>query len=99
RVRPSWINGGLETARQGGAGIAAMLAVAAGVCQHVWCIRTVWEATYAAQERAKCSGAPGSSSAIVPSGGSNRIGGDMQWRVTYGGHSAYNSNDHYESAQ
>jgi len=90
RLRPSWINGGLETPGQGGAVIAAMLAVAAGLCTHVLCIRTVWEATYAAQERAKFSGAPGSSSAIVPTGGSNRIGGDMQWRVTYGASSAAN---------
>ena len=80
RVRPSWINGGLETPGQGGAVIAAMLAVAGGLCKHVLCFRTVWEATYAAEQRAKFSGAPGSSSAIVPAAGSNRIGGDMQWR-------------------
>ena len=45
-----------------------MLAVAGGLCKHVLCIRTVWEATYAAEQRAKFSGAPGSSSAIVPQG-------------------------------
>ncbi|HEY3671470.1 MAG TPA: zinc ribbon domain-containing protein [Acidimicrobiia bacterium] len=90
RVRPSWINGGLETPGQGGAVIAAMLAVAGGLCKHVLCIRTVWEATYAAEQRAKFSGAPGSSSAIVPAAGSNRIGGDMQWRVPYGASSAAN---------
>ena len=70
--------------------IAAMLAVAAGLCKHVLCIRTVWEATYAAKQRAKFSGAPGSSSAIVPTGGSNRMGGDMQWRVPFGASSAAN---------
>ncbi len=90
RVRPSWINGGLETPGQGGAVIAAMLAVAGGLCKHVLCIRTVWEATYAAEQRAKFSGAPGSSSAIVPAAGTNRIGGDMQWRVPYGASSAAN---------
>ena len=89
RVRPSWINGGLETPGQGGAVIAAMLAVAGGLCKHVLCIRTVWEATYAAEQRAKFSGAPGSSSAIVPTGGA-RIGGDMQWRVPFGASSAAN---------
>jgi acetyl-CoA acetyltransferase/uncharacterized OB-fold protein len=89
RVRPSWINGGLETPGQGGAVIAAMLAVAGGLCKHVLCIRTVWEATYAAEQRAKFSGAPGSSSAIVPVGGA-RIGGDMQWRVPFGASSAAN---------
>jgi acetyl-CoA acetyltransferase/uncharacterized OB-fold protein len=89
RVRPSWINGGLETPGQGGAVIAAMLAVAGGLCKHVLCFRTVWEATFAAKQRAAMSGAPGSSSAIVPMGG-NRIGGDMAWRVTYGASSAAN---------
>ena len=58
RVRPSWINGGLETPGQGGAVIAAMLAVAGGLCKHVLCFRTVWEATYAAKQRAATSGAP-----------------------------------------
>ena len=53
------------------------------------CIRTVWEATYAAEQRAKFSGAPGSASAIVPEGGA-RIGGDMQWRVPFGASSAAN---------
>jgi acetyl-CoA acetyltransferase/uncharacterized OB-fold protein len=89
RVRPSWINGGLETPGQGGAVIAAMLAVAGGLCNHVLCFRTVWEATFAAKQRAAMSGAPGSSSAIVPMGG-NLIGGDMAWRVTYGASSAAN---------
>jgi acetyl-CoA acetyltransferase/uncharacterized OB-fold protein len=89
RVRPSWINGGLETPGQGGAVIAAMLAVAGGLCKHVLCFRTVWEATFAAKQRAAMSGAPGSASAIVPMG-SNRIGGDMQWRVPFGASSAAN---------
>lgn len=89
RVRPSWINGGMELPGQGGAVIAAMLAVAGGLCNHVLCFRTVWEATYAAKQRAAMSGAPGSASAIVPMG-TNRVGGDMQWRLTYGASSAAN---------
>ena len=80
RLRPSWINGGIELPGQAGSVIAAMLAVAGGLCNHVLCFRTVWEATYAAQQRAAMSGAPGSTSAIVPQG-SHRIGGDMQWRL------------------
>jgi acetyl-CoA acetyltransferase/uncharacterized OB-fold protein len=89
RVRPSWINGGMELPGQGGAVIAAMLAVAGGLCNHVLCFRTVWEATYAARQRAAMSDAPGSASAIVPMG-SSRVGGDMQWRLTYGASSAAN---------
>ena len=48
RLRPSWINSGLELPGQAGSVIAAMLAVAGGLCNHVLCFRTVWEATYAA---------------------------------------------------
>jgi acetyl-CoA acetyltransferase len=46
RLRPTWFNGGMELPGQGGSVIAAMLAVAAGLCRHVLVFRTVWEATY-----------------------------------------------------
>jgi len=46
RLRPTWFNGGGELPGQGGSVVAAMLAVAAGLCRHVLCFRTVWEATY-----------------------------------------------------
>ena len=48
RLHPTWINGGSELPGQGGAVIAAMLAVASGLCRHVLCFRTVWESTFAA---------------------------------------------------
>jgi acetyl-CoA acetyltransferase/uncharacterized OB-fold protein len=48
RLRPTWFNGGGEIPGPGGAVIAAMLAVAGGLCRHVLCFRTVWESTYAA---------------------------------------------------
>ncbi len=48
RIRPTWFNGGMEVPGPGGAVIAAVLAVAAGLCRHVLCFRTVWESTYAA---------------------------------------------------
>lgn len=48
RIHPTWINGGMDLPGQGGAIIAAMMAVAAGLCRHVLCFRTVWESTYAA---------------------------------------------------
>jgi acetyl-CoA acetyltransferase len=51
-IRPSWYNGGSETFGPGGAVIAAMLAVASGLARHVLCFRTVWQATFAAQQRA-----------------------------------------------
>ncbi len=47
RLHPTWINGGMEIPGQGGALVAAMLAVASGLCRHVLCFRTVWESTFA----------------------------------------------------
>jgi acetyl-CoA acetyltransferase/uncharacterized OB-fold protein len=45
-VRPTWHNGGPETPGATGSLIAAMLAVAAGLCRHVVCFRTVWQSTF-----------------------------------------------------
>ena len=45
-IQPTWYNGGPETFGPGGSLIAAMLAVAGGLAQHVLCFRTLWEATY-----------------------------------------------------
>ena len=44
-IRPTWHNGGHETPGATGSIIAAMLAVAAGLCRHVVCFRTVWQST------------------------------------------------------
>ena len=79
RIRPTWFNGGMEIPGQGGAVVAAMLAVAAGLCRHVLCFRTVWEATHA--ELARQGRAHG---------GGGRVGGDMQWRLPFGAMSAAN---------
>jgi acetyl-CoA acetyltransferase/uncharacterized OB-fold protein len=82
RLRPTWFNGGSETPGQGGSVVAAMLAVAAGLCRHVLCFRTVWESTWAERQRAR-----------PPSGGSagTRVEGDfMAWRLPYGAMSAAN---------
>jgi len=46
RIRPTWVNGGNELPGQNGSIIAAMLAVASGLCRHVLCFRTVWESTH-----------------------------------------------------
>ena len=46
QVRPTWVNGGSELPGQNGSIVAAMLAVAAGLCRHVLCFRTVWESTH-----------------------------------------------------
>jgi acetyl-CoA acetyltransferase/uncharacterized OB-fold protein len=82
RVHPTWHNGGGELPGPGGALIAAMLAVATGLCRHVLCFRTVWEATYAALRQSAGSGGGG--------GGSGRVSGPRQWSAPYGAMSAAN---------
>jgi acetyl-CoA acetyltransferase/uncharacterized OB-fold protein len=74
RLRPTWHNGGMELPGPGGSVIAAMLAVASGLCRHVLCFRTVWEATYAQLGLGSLSG---------------RISGSlMEWRAPFGAMSA-----------
>ncbi|CAB4816098.1 MAG: 3-ketoacyl-CoA thiolase [Actinobacteria bacterium] len=80
RVRPIWFGSGLETSGQTGAVVNAMLAVNAGLCRHVLCVRGVWESTYQALERG----------GEIASGGSSRLAGEMEWRLPYGAFSAAN---------
>jgi acetyl-CoA acetyltransferase/uncharacterized OB-fold protein len=79
-IHPTWHNGGLEQSAQTGAIVNAMLAVATGLCRHVLCFRTVWEATHT--ELLRTGGLP------LPKGGA--VGGDFQWRIPYGAASAGN---------
>ncbi|HTZ08534.1 MAG TPA: OB-fold domain-containing protein [Acidimicrobiales bacterium] len=76
RLHPTWINGGGELPGPGGSVIAAMLAVAGGLCRHVLCFRTVWESTYAAL------------GLRPPAGG--RVSGLRQWQAPFGAMSAAN---------
>lgn len=75
RIRPTWHNGGAELPGPGGSVIAAMQAVANGLCRHVLCFRTVWESTFAALGLSR--------------GGGLRVSGSMQeWRMPFGAMSA-----------
>lgn len=47
-IKPTWINGGMDTFGPGGSVIAAVMAVATGMARHVLCFRTLWEATFQA---------------------------------------------------
>src|SRR3954470_6055042 len=78
RIRPTWHNGAFETSGQLGSVITAMLAVASGLCRHVLCYRTVWESTNTELMR----------TGVLPPPSGGRIGGDMQWRIPFGGTSA-----------
>ncbi len=59
--------------------IAAMLAVAAGLCRHVLCFRTVWEATFAVLRREGGGG-----------GETGRVSGMREWTAPFGAMSAAN---------
>ncbi len=77
RLRPTWINGGGELPGPGGSVIAAILAVASGLCRHVLCFRTVWESTFAALR--------------LGGGGGGRVtGATHEWRAPFGAMSAAN---------
>jgi acetyl-CoA acetyltransferase/uncharacterized OB-fold protein len=79
-VRPTWHQGGMETPGHGGAIVAAMMAVASGLCRHVLCFRTVWESTATELMR--------SGRLAPPAPG--RVDGDFQWRMPFGAASASN---------
>jgi acetyl-CoA acetyltransferase/uncharacterized OB-fold protein len=79
QLRPVWVNGAPETPGQNGSIMTAMLAVAAGLCRHVLCFRTVWEGSHAQLER---------SGMWKPQSG--RITGPMEWRIPFGAVSAAN---------
>jgi acetyl-CoA acetyltransferase len=77
QLTPTWVNGAMETPGQIGSIMAAMLAVAAGLCRHVLCFRTVWQATHSELVR---------SGRWAPAGG--RPTGMAEWRTPYGAYSA-----------
>ena len=74
-LRPTWINGGMDTFGPGGSVIAAMMAVATGMARHVLCFRTLWEATF--QQMMK-------EGRMSPPGGSRT----SSWQMPFGATSA-----------
>jgi acetyl-CoA acetyltransferase/uncharacterized OB-fold protein len=79
-LSPTWFCGAPETPGQGGSIVNAMLAVAAGLCRHVLCFRTVWETTAAMRAQRSAAG--------IHTG--RRISGEMEWRLPFGAMSAAN---------
>lgn len=79
RIRPTWVNGGGDLPGQNGSIIAAMLAVASGLCRHVLCFRTVWESTHTELIRAG-----------VWNPGVGRAAGMLEFRHPFGAVSAAN---------
>ena len=77
RIHPTWINGGMDLPGPGGSVVAAMMAVATGLCRHVLCFRTVWESTH--------------TTLGLQGGGGTRVSGPMQeFRLPFGAMSAAN---------
>jgi acetyl-CoA acetyltransferase/uncharacterized OB-fold protein len=79
RIRPTWISGGGEVPGPTGSVVSAMLAVAAGLCRHGLCFRTVWESTHTTLARRAKS-----------RGGEGRAAGMFEWRAPFGAMSAAN---------
>jgi acetyl-CoA acetyltransferase/uncharacterized OB-fold protein len=87
-IRPTWINGGMDTFGPGGSIIAAMMAIATGMARHVLCFRTLWEATF--QQRMK----EGKS---APPGGARTSSWQMPFGATSAAHVlALNAQRHFE---
>lgn len=87
-LRPTWINGGMDTFGPGGSVIAAMMAVATGMARHVLCFRTLWEATF--QELLK-------QGRMAPPGGLRTTSWQMPFGATSAAHTlALNAQRHFQ---
>jgi acetyl-CoA acetyltransferase len=84
RLELDWYAGWLELPGQLGSVANAVAAVATGLCDHVLCFRTVWEAS--------AQGDAGRASVTVGGGGGGgyRATGFMQWTLPFGAPSAAN---------
>lgn len=84
RLNLNWFAGGMELPGQLGSVVNAIAAVATGLCNHVLCFRTVWEASAQGdQGRAAVTTGGGG-------GGGYRATGFMQWTLPFGAPSASN---------
>jgi acetyl-CoA acetyltransferase/uncharacterized OB-fold protein len=73
QIRPTWFSSGFELPGQLGSVVAAMMAVATGLCRHVLCYRTVWQSTESDLQRR----------GDIPYGSAPRIWGS-NWRAPFG---------------
>jgi acetyl-CoA acetyltransferase len=92
RIHPTWINGGGDLPGPGGSVIAAVLAVASGLCRHVLCFRTVWESTFAALAAQAAQATPsGQATDRGTRSKAERVSGPFrEWRAPFGAISAAN---------
>jgi acetyl-CoA acetyltransferase len=83
RLELNWFAGGIELPGQLGSVVNAVAAIATGLCDHVLCFRTVWEAS-AQGDKGRASVTTGGG------GGSYRATSFMQWTLPFGAPSAAN---------
>lgn len=87
-LRPTWINGGMDTFGPGGSVIAAMMAVATGMARHVLCFRTLWEATFGQLMK---------EGRMSPPGGARTTSWQMPFGATSAAHTlAQNAHRHFD---
>jgi acetyl-CoA acetyltransferase/uncharacterized OB-fold protein len=87
-LKPTWINGGMDTFGPGGSVIAAMMAVATGMARHVLCFRTLWEATFAQLMK---------DGRMSPPGGARTTSWQMPFGATSAAHTlALNAQRHFQ---
>jgi len=84
RLNLNWFSGGLEAPGQLGSVINAICAVATGLCNHVLCFRTVWEAS-AQGDKGRASVTMGGGGG---GGGMYRASSFMQWTLPFAAPSA-----------
>ena len=87
-LKPTWINGGMDTFGPGGSVIAAMMAVATGMARHVLCFRTLWEATFGQLMK---------EGKLTPPGGARTTSWQMPFGATSAAHTlALNAQRHFD---
>jgi acetyl-CoA acetyltransferase/uncharacterized OB-fold protein len=87
-LKPTWINGGMDTFGPGGSVIAAMMAVATGMARHVLCFRTLWEATFGQLMK---------EGKMAPPGGARTTSWQMPFGATSAAHTlALNAQRHFQ---
>jgi acetyl-CoA acetyltransferase/uncharacterized OB-fold protein len=86
-LKPTWINGGMDTFGPGGSVIAAMMAISTGMARHVLCFRTLWEATFGQLMK---------EGRMAPPGGARTTSWQMPFGATSAAHTlALNAQRHF----
>jgi acetyl-CoA acetyltransferase/uncharacterized OB-fold protein len=87
-LKPTWINGGMDTFGPGGSVIAAMTAISTGMARHVLCFRTLWEATFGQLMK---------EGKMAPPGGARTTSWQMPFGATSAAHTlALNAQRHFD---